>query len=83
MQLFYVPNLSGSEVVLDETESKHAIRVLRLTAGTSVQIIDGKGTFYIAEITEANPKKCKLNILKTTNDFGKKDFKLHDRKTHV
>lgn len=77
MQLFYVPNLSGAEVILDETESKHAIRVLRLSAGTPVQVIDGKGGFYIAEITDANPKKCRLQIIDSKQEFGKKDFKLH------
>lgn len=77
MQLFYVPNISGAEIVLDETESKHAIRVLRLTTGTQVQIIDGKGGFYEAEITDANQKKCRLLIVKSTKEFGKKDFHLH------
>jgi 16S rRNA (uracil1498-N3)-methyltransferase len=77
MQLFYVPNISGAEVVLDETESKHAVRVLRLQNGNQIQIIDGLGGFYEAEITDANQKKCRLSILKSTFDFGKKDFHLH------
>lgn len=77
MQLFYVPNISGAEVTLDETESKHAIRVLRLNSGSKVQIIDGKGGLYEAEITDANPKKCRLAIVKSTLNFGKKDFHLH------
>lgn len=77
MQLFYVPNISGAEVTLDETESKHAVRVLRLQNGFKVQIIDGKGGFYEAEITDANLKKCRLSIVKSTFDFGKKDFHLH------
>ena len=77
MQLFYVPNISGSEILLDETESKHAIRVLRLQNGNRVQVIDGSGGFYEAEITDANPKKCRLSIIKSQLEFGKKDFHLH------
>ncbi len=77
MQLFYVPNISGAEVVLDETESKHAVRVLRLTEGTTVELIDGKGGFYIAEIINANAKKCRLAITKAQKEFGKKNFRLH------
>jgi 16S rRNA (uracil1498-N3)-methyltransferase len=77
MQLFYVPKISGAEVILDETESKHAIRVLRLQNGNSVQIIDGKGGFYEAEILDANPKKCKLVIIKSQKEFGKRNFNLH------
>jgi 16S rRNA (uracil1498-N3)-methyltransferase len=39
--------------------------------------VDGKGGFYEAEISDANPKKCRLSILNSTFDFGKKDFHLH------
>lgn len=77
MQLFYVPNISGTEILLDETESKHAIRVLRLQIGNQVEIIDGDGGFYRAQITDANPKKCRLNIVESQKEFGKKDFHLH------
>jgi len=77
MQLFYVPNIAGDEVILNETESKHAVRVLRLNFGNQVQIIDGKGGFFEAVITDANPKKCRLSIIKSVREFGKKDFHLH------
>lgn len=77
MQLFYIPNLSGGEVILNETESKHAIRVLRLTEGNQVQLIDGIGGFYDAEISNANPKKCKLLITNSIQEFEKRNFKLH------
>jgi 16S rRNA (uracil1498-N3)-methyltransferase len=77
MQLFYVPNISGSEIILDETESKHAIRVLRLQNGNHVQVIDGAGGFYEAEITDANHKKCRLAIVEVKKEFGKRNFHLH------
>lgn len=77
MQLFYVSNISGTEILLDETESKHAVRVLRLQRGNRVQAIDGTGGFYEAEITDANPKKCRLSIINSKLEFGKKDFHLH------
>jgi 16S rRNA (uracil1498-N3)-methyltransferase len=77
MQLFYVPNISGTEIILDETESKHAIRVLRLQKGDQIQVVDGKGGFYLAEIADANPKKCRLTIVNSALDFGKRNFHLH------
>lgn len=77
MQLFYVPNISGTEVILNETESKHAIRVLRLPQGAHLQLIDGEGGFYEARIIDANPKKCKLEFLDSQPEFGKKNFNLH------
>ena len=77
MQLFYIPDISGAEVILNETESKHAIRVLRLKEGDEIELIDGKGGFYKARIQNANPKKCQLSIIESQTDFGKKDFHLH------
>lgn len=77
MQLFYIPDISGAEVILNETESKHAIRVLRLTEGTQVQLIDGKGGFYEAIISDAHHKRCKLLITCSVSDFEKRKFKLH------
>ncbi len=77
MQLFYVPNISGAKVILNETESKHAIRVLRLSVDDTVQLIDGEGGFYEAIISDAHPKKCQLTITKSQADFEKRNFKLH------
>jgi 16S rRNA (uracil1498-N3)-methyltransferase len=77
MQLFYVPDISGAEVVFNETESKHAIRVLRLKEGDQVQLIDGKGGFHEAVISNPHPKKCRLIITKSTLDFEKRNFNLH------
>lgn len=77
MQLFYIPNISGNEVILDETESKHVVRVLRLTERTTIELVDGKGGYYTAEITDANPKKCRLAVTNAQKDFGNKNFWLH------
>ena len=40
MQIFYAPGISGRTFILDEKESKHCIRVLRMTEGTPVRLID-------------------------------------------
>ena len=77
MQLFYVREITGNEIVLDESESKHAIRVLRLNTGDKVQVVDGAGGFYFAEITEPHPKKCKVSVLDAQKDFGRHSFRLH------
>jgi 16S rRNA (uracil1498-N3)-methyltransferase len=77
MQLFYKPDISGSSVNLDETESKHCVKVLRLATGEQVQFIDGKGCLYTAKITDANSRQCKLEIIHKEKDFGKKDFYIH------
>jgi len=77
MQLFYIPEIKGSKVLLSPEESRHAVKVLRLSQGDAIQIVDGKGGFYQAEINDPNPKKCAINIRETNKKFGKRDFYLH------
>lgn len=77
MHLFYTPDLSETIYTLDETESKHCIRVLRLNTHDIVHLIDGRGGFYKAKITDPNPKKCTLEIIKSTKEYGKRNHYLH------
>jgi 16S rRNA (uracil1498-N3)-methyltransferase len=77
MQLFYIPTITGNEIVLDEAESKHAIKVLRLGVGSRVQLTDGEGGFFTAEITDPNPKKCQLEIIEFKPQYGKRNFEVH------
>ena len=73
MQLFYTPNIPAPVFNLDETESKHAVRVLRLVNGDGIQLIDGKGNFHEAVIADAHPKRCQVRIDKTITEFGKRN----------
>lgn len=77
MQLFYAPNIQRTDYYFSETESKHAIRVLRLSKGDGIQLIDGKGNFYEAQIIDAHPKKCRIEITKKIPEFGKRNHFLH------
>lgn len=62
MQLFYEPELLNNNGVLNPDESHHCIRVLRHVAGDYIKVIDGKGNLFTCIITEANQKKCKIEI---------------------
>lgn len=77
MHLFYTPLLTDNTVLLPEEESKHAIKVLRLTKGDFVNLVDGKGGFYKATIEQDNPKKCALRIVETVQQFGYRPFNIH------
>lgn len=73
MKLFYTPDITNTTTyTLSESESKHAIRVLRLKENGDVTLIDGKGSFYDATITDVNPKKCTVKI---NNISKEKKFK--------
>lgn len=77
MHLFYTPTINSEIHQLDEEESKHCIRVLRLQIGDQVSLIDGKGGSYIAEIIVAHPKKTMLKVVTYMAEFGKRNHYLH------
>ncbi|MBC6110639.1 16S rRNA (uracil(1498)-N(3))-methyltransferase [Pedobacter fastidiosus] len=77
MHIFYTPDITQNTYTLNEEESKHCVRVLRLPIGTLVNLVDGKGGFYTAEITSDNPKKVILSILKVEAEFNKRNHYLH------
>lgn len=60
LRFFYNPEPRDCE--LPEEEAGHAVRVLRLTTGDEIWIMDGKGTFYQCTITETTKKRCLYQI---------------------
>lgn len=64
MHLFYTPDIN-SQTALPDEEAGHAVRVLRLQSGDEVELTDGQGNFYRAEITTATPKHCLVHIIET------------------
>lgn len=77
MQVFYSPDISKNIYTLDENESKHIIRVLRMKKGSSVKLIDGRGNLYEGIIDDPNPKSCSILINKKTENYEKRNYKLH------
>jgi 16S rRNA (uracil1498-N3)-methyltransferase len=77
MHLFYTPDIQATTYQLDEEESKHCIKVLRLKNGDQVNLIDGKGGYYLAEIIDEHPKRTVLNIIDTKKEYGKRNHYLH------
>ena len=66
--MFYVNTIEENMpwLVLPEEESAHCIRVLRKQNGDLIEILNGLGRRFTAEIIEAHPKKCKVSIRNTT-----------------
>ena len=77
MQLFYTPDITPDNYTLNEEESKHCIRVLRLISGDKIILVDGKGGWYEAEISNDSPKHCSVAITKTIKEYGKRNHHLH------
>ncbi|WP_231458763.1 16S rRNA (uracil(1498)-N(3))-methyltransferase [Pedobacter sp. Leaf132] len=77
MNIFYTPDITDSSYTLNEEESKHCIRVLRLPVGAIVYLVDGVGGFFTAEITSDNPKKVTLKVISAEAEYGKRNHYLH------
>lgn len=77
MLLFYTPDIISDVYILNEEESKHIIRVLRLVSGDKISLTDGRGTLFHATITDDHPKRCSVKIDETIREYGKRDFRLH------
>jgi len=65
--LFYDPLIepTDKEFELNEGESKHASRVLRMHEGEELFLLDGRGGLYQTKILSVG-KKCRLQILEST-----------------
>lgn len=77
MHLFYTPDITSDHYTLNEEESKHCIRVLRLAVGSRIELIDGNGGWYEAEITDDNAKRCAVKIIQSKKNVGKRGWQLH------
>jgi len=77
MHLFYTPDISGDEYELNEEESRHCSKVLRLVQGDKINLIDGQGGFYTAEILTAHSKHTRLKITEYHKEYSKRNHYLH------
>jgi len=77
MQIFYAPDISGDSYTIDEKESLHIVRVLRMAKGSMVRLIDGKGNLYEGVISDPDPRKCTIAITGIIRNFEKRTYKLH------
>tara|TARA_R110002096_G_scaffold17720_5_gene61167 strand:+ start:5476 stop:6180 length:705 start_codon:yes stop_codon:yes gene_type:complete len=78
MQLFYNPNITETttEFSFDKEESRHIVKVLRKSVGDTLNITNGKGYLFTAEITIPDIKKCMVNIVSKMLQ-PKREYSLH------
>lgn len=60
IRYFYSPEPQTG--ILPEDETSHALKVLRLSTGDSINIIDGKGNLYNCLITRTSKSQCCFEI---------------------
>ncbi|WP_432710755.1 16S rRNA (uracil(1498)-N(3))-methyltransferase [Pedobacter sp.] len=77
MHVFYTPDITSNEYTLNEEESRHCNKVLRLNPGDQVFLVDGKGGFYEAEISVAGKKLVTLKVTQVQREYQKRNHHLH------
>lgn len=77
MHIFYTPGLTADFLTLNEEESRHCSKVLRLGPGDHVHLIDGKGGLFEAQITAAGKRHVDLKIISRQTGFGRRNHHLH------
>ncbi len=75
MHIFYAPDIVPPTHVLDEQESRHCVRVLRLGAGDTVHLADGRGGLYKARIAEAG-RRCVLHVEGMEREWERRGYEL-------
>lgn len=76
MHIFYKEDIESNNE-LSEIESTHAVKVLRLTEGDEILVVDGKTMFYKCIITRAHHKRCAFDIIESYVDSNIPDFKVN------
>lgn len=67
MHRFYAPDIAET-LQLPEQESQHAVRVLRMSEGDELEVVDGCGCRYVCRITLAHSKRCAVEIVERVEE---------------
>jgi len=77
MHLFYTPDINSKTYTLNKDESRHCTKVLRLTKGDMIEMVDGKGRYYKAIIQQASPVSCLVEVIEKKTNHQKSPYHLH------
>ena len=76
MNVFYIKGAAEGITTLPEEESKHCVKVLRMTEGERFCVTDGLGHLYDAELVEALPKRATVNLTNQRPGYDHWGFRL-------
>lgn len=76
MQLFYTEKID-EKISLSNEENKHIVKVLRKNVGDKINIINGKGFLFIAEIEEIKKNTVSLKVIKKEKKEKQHKYNLH------
>lgn len=76
MILFYTKEIHGDYARFTEDEARHALQVLRKSAGDGISFVDGTGGWYEGIIEETGKRHFVAKITKR-EQRARRDFRLH------
>jgi 16S rRNA (uracil1498-N3)-methyltransferase len=62
VQLFYDPDIRPGLFELREVEARHATQVLRKRVGDELDLVNGRGSWFKAQIVDLGKKRCTLEV---------------------
>lgn len=68
---------AGQEIALSEDAANHVGRVLRMGSGQAIQLFDGSNRIFDAEITHADKKSVRVNIVSGEMDNRESPIHIH------
>ena len=76
MILFFSTSIEGGLIRLDDDESRHCLKVLRMGIGDIIHITDGRGNLFEAGISDVTSGRVTASVISTeTRQPG--NFRLH------
>jgi 16S rRNA (uracil1498-N3)-methyltransferase len=70
-------SFSGELVILAGTDASHIRTVLRLQVGDKIQVLDGKGSLYVVQLTDVKAKSVKGEIISSEKVNTESPLKIH------
>lgn len=71
------PVTAGHEITLSDDAANHVGRVLRMGKGQAIQLFDGSNQIFEAEITQADKKSVRVNVLNAELDDRESPLHIH------
>ena len=66
----------GAQIKLNSERSNYLCRALRLTVGDEINIFDGTGAVFTAEISDANPRSTEVEITAAAKPVDNRGYSL-------
>lgn len=77
MHIFYCLQIQNNQAELDQDESRHLNKVLRIQVGELVLVTDGKGYIYNAKVATSDSKKSVLQIVSKSEIYTNRPYYIH------